>query len=124
MDVAARFRSTSYPRHWFPQLHFRKQVTVEPDTLLRSIVLSERLWVNSIHSQAIDRVGVGLRVSAREGNGVAQAVEARDRFCLGVQFHPELLVYRRAFRRIFRALVDSARHRAAETSAETARPVP
>jgi gamma-glutamyl-gamma-aminobutyrate hydrolase PuuD len=75
----------------------------------------QHMQVNAIHSQAIDRLGAGLTVSAREPNGVIQAIEDQSRpFWLGVQFHPELLIYRAPFRRLFRALVDAAAARAEE----------
>ena len=114
MDVARRFHPTPYPRHWFRQMHFRKAVAIAPGSRLHAILGCERLWVNSIHSQAVDRLGEGLTICAREANGVAQAIERTDRpFCIGVQFHPELLLHRRAFRRLFKALVLAAQaHRA------------
>lgn len=120
MDVARRFHPTPYPTHWLRQLHFRKLVTLTPGARLHAILGRERLWVNSIHSQAVDRVGVGLTICAREANGVPQAIERSDRdFCIGVQFHPELLLHRRAFRRLFRGLVEAARvRRRARTAAD------
>jgi putative glutamine amidotransferase len=47
--------------------------------------------VASHHHQAIDRVGEGLRVTARaEGDGLPEAVEHEgDGWLLGVQWHPE-----------------------------------
>ena len=75
----------------------------------------QHMSVNAIHSQAIDRLGAGMTVSAREPNGVIQAIEDPSQpFWLGVQFHPELLIYRAPFRRLFRALVDAAAARAEE----------
>ncbi|MGD9966647.1 MAG: gamma-glutamyl-gamma-aminobutyrate hydrolase family protein [Hyphomonadaceae bacterium] len=74
-----------------------------------------QMKVNAIHLQAIDRLGAGMTVSAREPNGVIQAIEDRSQqFWLGVQFHPELLIYRAPFRRLFRALVNAAGARAEE----------
>jgi gamma-glutamyl-gamma-aminobutyrate hydrolase PuuD/predicted ATP-grasp superfamily ATP-dependent carboligase len=75
----------------------------------------QRMKVNAIHSQAIDRLGAGIIVSAREPNGVIQAIEDPTRpFWVGVQFHPELLVYRAPFRRLFKALVEAAAARTEE----------
>jgi putative glutamine amidotransferase len=66
--------------------------------------------VNALHSQAVDRCGEGLRVSARDQGGMVQAIErVREPFALGVQWHPEHLFYARRQRAIFRALVDASR---------------
>jgi len=57
--------------------------------------------------------------AAREPNGVVQAVEdPLRRFWIGVQFHPELMIYRKSMRQLFRTLVEAARTRAAERLAE------
>ncbi len=48
--------------------------------------------VNSLHHQALDRVGAGLTVSGRAADGTVEALELPSaRWCLGVQWHPELL---------------------------------
>jgi gamma-glutamyl-gamma-aminobutyrate hydrolase PuuD len=65
--------------------------------------------VNSIHQQAVGRLGQSLRVCAIEPNGATQAIEDPGRrFWIGVQFHPEFLFYRRRFRRVFQAFVAAA----------------
>ncbi|MBL8547611.1 MAG: ATP-grasp domain-containing protein [Hyphomonadaceae bacterium] len=75
----------------------------------------KQMQVNAIHSQAIDRLGAGMTVSAREPNGVIQGIEdTLQPFWIGVQFHPEFLIYRAPFRRLFRALVEAAAARAEE----------
>ena len=72
--------------------------------------------INSLHRQAIDRLGEGLRVVARDLDGFVQAVEStHHRWLLGVQWHPEYLFYLRRQRRIFRDLVERARESTAET---------
>jgi putative glutamine amidotransferase len=68
------------------------QVEIVPGTRLAAITGEPlKLDVNSRHHQAVDRVGEGLRVSARDPeDGVIEAVERSDkRFVIGVQWHPE-----------------------------------
>jgi putative glutamine amidotransferase len=67
-------------------------VTVEPGTRLAGLVGSGRLAVNSYHHQAVDRLGPGLRVTARADDGTIEAIEgAGQRFLMAVQWHPEVM---------------------------------
>lgn len=51
----------------------------------------ETVHVNSRHHQAVDRVGAGLTIAARDPeDGTIEAVERTDRrFVIAVQWHPE-----------------------------------
>ena len=70
-----------------------------------------RFKVNSLHHQAIDRLGEGLQVVARDLDDLVQAIEhVGAEFRAGVQWHPEYLPYHRRQRRLFEALVDAARN--------------
>lgn len=90
------------PRMWTPLPV--KTVTIEPGTRLAGILGRERFRANSLHHQAVDRLGAGLVVAGRDEWGVVQAVEDSDaRFRIGVQWHPEFLLWRRPHRRLFRA---------------------
>jgi putative glutamine amidotransferase len=86
-------------------------VRIEQGTLLHRILGRDEVQVNSLHHQAIHRVGEGLQVSARSDDGMVEAMELPDRrFLLGVQWHPEELVGEHDWaRRLFEALVDAAR---------------
>lgn len=109
VDVAKLHAQSKYPTHWLAQMFFRKEIEVEASSKLAAILSARTARVNSMHSQAIDKVGSDLIVTAREDNGVIQAIEDPDKsFCMGVQFHPEALLYRRKFRNIFKALVKAA----------------
>jgi putative glutamine amidotransferase len=68
------------------------KVELVPGTKLSAIAEGATSWeVNSRHHQAIDRLGQGLRISARDPeDGTVEAVERPDkRFVIGVQWHPE-----------------------------------
>src|ERR1700746_538391 len=67
------------------------EVTLEPGGLLRSLTTSERVRVNSLHSQGIERLGAELAVEARAPDGVIEAfrVTRARSFAVAVQWHPE-----------------------------------
>lgn len=112
MDVSLAYEEALYPTSFLKRAFFRKPVAVRDGSLLHRLTGTTSLFVNSIHTQSIDRLGDGLAVTAREPNGVVQAIEGEGRdFWLGVQFHPELLLYRRRFRAIFKGFIAAARHR-------------
>jgi putative glutamine amidotransferase len=84
-------------------------------TRLGRVLGALELDVNSMHHQAIQRLGEGLREVAWAPDGVIEGVEmpGDDRFVLGVQWHPEELVgHDPAARNLFAALVDAAGQRA------------
>lgn len=87
----------------------KREICVEPDTHLSLIGGEKPMKVNALHSQAVDWLGDGMRVSARDTGGMVQAIErVRDPFALGVQWHPEYLFYAHRQRALFRALVSAA----------------
>ena len=80
-------------------------VAVVPGTLLHRIVGGERMAVNSAHHQAVRAPGPHAVVNATAEDGVIEGIEdPRQRFCLGVQWHPEFHIDR-GDRAIFDALV-------------------
>ena len=82
---------------------------VEP-TRLGRIIKSPRIGANRIHSQAIKRLGQGLRVSALDNDLFVQAIEnTHGQWLMGVQWHPEYLLYHGAHRRIFADFVRTAK---------------
>jgi putative glutamine amidotransferase len=80
------------------------EVEVLPDTRLAALLGAGTMAVNSFHHQAVDRVGRGLRVSARAADGTVEAVEGSG-FVVGVQWHAETL----ADARLFEALAVASR---------------
>ncbi|HPG92357.1 MAG TPA: gamma-glutamyl-gamma-aminobutyrate hydrolase family protein [Clostridia bacterium] len=67
------------------------KVNILPDTKLADICPSV-INVNTIHHQAIKKLGNGLSVAAVSLDNIIEAVEMKDKkFVLGVQWHPERL---------------------------------
>ncbi|WP_374449763.1 gamma-glutamyl-gamma-aminobutyrate hydrolase family protein [Stella sp.] len=65
-------------------------VRVTPGTLLHRIVGVAELPVNSAHHQAVKSVPASVVVDAVAPDGVIEGIEdPAQRFCLGVQWHPE-----------------------------------
>ncbi len=66
-------------------------VTIEPGGLLAELVGEGSQQVNSLHTQGIDRLGIGLQVEARASDGLIEAISVPDSkaFTLAVQWHPE-----------------------------------
>lgn len=72
--------------------------------------VADGLDVNSFHHQAIDRLGEGLKVTARAPDGTIEGVEDPSRdFLIGVQWHAETLVHRRYEASLFGSFVDACR---------------
>jgi putative glutamine amidotransferase len=70
----------------------RRRVRLEPNTLMRRVLGCDHALVNSLHHHAVQSVGRGFTVAAREAEGVVQAVERRQPVLWwGVQWHPEYL---------------------------------
>ena len=84
-------------------------VAVVPGTLLHRIVGAQEMQVNSAHHQAVRAPGPHAVVNATAPDTVIEGLEdARYRFCLGVQWHPEFFIDP-GDRRIFDAFVNACR---------------
>lgn len=87
----------------------RKDVMVEPGSRLHEILATTRCRVNALHHQSVKELGAGLAVVSRDEYGIVQAIEMeRARYLIGVQWHPEFLVFDRGQMRLFERLVAAA----------------
>lgn len=80
--------------------------------MLNQITGEQRVQVNSLHSQGIDRLGKGLQVEAIAEDGLVEAftVEEAPGFTLAVQWHPEWKVTKNTVSMaIYRAFGDACR---------------
>lgn len=97
------------------------QVQLQPDSRLRKIFGEDSFEVNSLHHQAVRKVGEGLRVVAKSPDGIIEATETTnpDRFLIGVQWHPEKLIEQDPKQaKIFAAFIAAAaEHRARKQAA-------
>ncbi|MGJ3260154.1 MAG: gamma-glutamyl-gamma-aminobutyrate hydrolase family protein [Rhodospirillales bacterium] len=92
----------------------RKCVEIIPDTRLATLLRVDHCYVNSLHHQAVDTLGDGFGVAAKDEHGMIQGVERTDRrFLLGVQWHPEFLFWQPRQQRLFDDLVAAAKERMA-----------
>jgi putative glutamine amidotransferase len=110
LPQAMRHDRLDHPRDW--RAH---TIAVEAGSRLEEILGTREHRVNSLHHQALDTLGKGVRVLARADDGVVEAMEVRGQpFALAVQFHPEELVATdEPSRRLFAAFVGACQQRGA-----------
>jgi putative glutamine amidotransferase len=104
-DIYAVYEQAPRQRTVLP----RKTVHVTPDSKLGGILECLNCRVNALHHQSVDQLGRELRVVARDDHDMIQAIEdPNHRFVIGVQWHPEFLIFDRGQQRLFRRLVQAA----------------
>jgi putative glutamine amidotransferase len=87
-------------------------VALTPHGLLAQILQTDRIEVNSLHGQGVNRLAPGLAVEGVAPDGLIEAFSVRDArgFALAVQWHPEWQAERNPLsRRLFEAFGDAAR---------------
>jgi putative glutamine amidotransferase len=90
------------------------EVTIEKDSLLYDIFKEEKIFVNSFHHQIIKDIASSLKIVAKSLDGAIEAVEYQEdeHFCMGVQWHPEMLAARDNVKmlKIFERLIKEAQN--------------
>ena len=82
---------TFYPGH--PYNLLAHDVHLENDSRLAEALGSLVVKVNSLHHQAVKKVGAGLKVSGRAPDGLIEALEGNGKaWVAAVQWHPEWLL--------------------------------
>lgn len=101
----------SLRRHTYnrPSLLPTKQVRLLPDSRLARICKKVHLRVNSLHRQAIKTTGTDLQVVGWDLDDITQAVESKKDRIIGLQWHPEYLIYLPSQFALFRWLVNCTR---------------
>jgi putative glutamine amidotransferase len=99
-------------------------VSIKPGSCLAGVFGAGDIKVNSVHRQAVDRLGPKLQVEAVAEDGTVEAVSVRDSraFAVGVQWHPEYWVKSdSASQKVFKAFGDAVRaHATARLGTRTA----
>lgn len=105
LDISKIRKHTSNRRTIFPT----KQAFIEDDSILLGITGSNKIKINSLHHQAIHKLGEGLKAVAKDKDDIIQAIEhPKHRFLIGVQWHPEYLTYMSRQFNIIKSLVNKA----------------
>ena len=76
-----------------PGLLPTKQVQVSKGSLLARILNTRFLRVNSLHHQSIRMTGANLKVVGWDLDNITQALESKEDNIIGLQWHPEYLIY-------------------------------
>lgn len=86
---------------------YRKPIQLVGQSFLSTLFAPhDSVKVNSLHKRAVRRIAPEFKATACGLQGGVQAIEScSGTLRLGVQFHPELLVYRADMRRLFRSFV-------------------
>ena len=102
------------PNHFFlssPKYHGVHDVQIKKDSRLNKILGKEVLGVNSYHHQIVKEVAYNLEVVATTKEGIIEAIEIKDdRFVMGLQWHPEMMVTRHDDqRKIFKGFIEACK---------------
>ena len=92
--------------------HLAHTIEVDPSSELGQAAGEHKVRVNSLHHQAIKRLGEGLQQTARGEDGTVEGVESDDGLIVAVQCHPEELTTDMPWaRKLFERFVARARVR-------------
>jgi putative glutamine amidotransferase len=110
-DIPAQIPKPLQHRQQTHATNLSHTITVTPGSLLRRIVRSASMRVNSSHHQSVNAVAPSLIASAQASDGIVEAIESpAHRFFLGIQWHPEFLFDRYPLhRRLFEAFLRASR---------------
>jgi len=110
-DIESQRSKPLQHRQPTPATELSHAVTIRSGSLLRHIVKTATMRVNSSHHQCVKDVAPSLTASAVAPDGIIEAIESRaQRFLLGIQWHPEFLFdHYPLHRRLFEAFLRAAR---------------
>jgi len=80
----------SHARYDVPPHTRVHRLQIEPGTILSEIYGQDWIEVNSLHHQAVEKVGLDTVVSGRSEDGLIEAIEIEHHQAIGIQWHPEM----------------------------------
>lgn len=101
----------------------RQPVQIKEGSCLANVFDAGEIMINSVHRQAVEKLGERLQVEAVAPDGTVEAISVigSRAFAVGVQWHPEYWAKSDdASARIFRAFGDAVREHAASRALRTA----
>lgn len=90
-DLSCREEKSYLHQQEYDRTYPVHAVSLAEGSGLREILGEASVRTNTMHHQAVDRVGEGLTVSAVAEDGIIEGIESRDARIIGVQWHPEEL---------------------------------
>lgn len=87
-------------------------ILLAENSRLESIFMQQEIKVNSLHHQAVAKIGKNLIATAFSPEGFVEALEdnTRDTFVMGVQWHPEHMAAKHpAQQRLFESLLEACK---------------
>tara|TARA_B100001248_G_C27399364_1_gene468708 strand:+ start:444 stop:1142 length:699 start_codon:yes stop_codon:yes gene_type:complete len=109
-DIEKVYENANYPSSLLAKIFFRKKIIINKDSKLHRAFKSTVAKVNSMHTQSIDKLGMDLKITSKESNGIVQSIEhQKNNYIIGVQFHPEFLIHRKDARSLFFNFVNACK---------------
>ena len=84
---------------------------IKENTILHDILKTNEVEVNSIHTMFANEEDIkNLDISAYSADGYVEAIELKDKkFCLGVKWHPELMLDNKNMNSIFKCFIEACK---------------
>ena len=97
--------------HFERKKKYAHPMFIDVKSKLYEIIREEKIMVNSIHHYEIQK-DESFRIAAISSDGVIEAIEYPNcHFCLGVQYHPELLIDTDSnSQKLLEAFIDASLH--------------
>jgi putative glutamine amidotransferase len=100
-----------FPGAGWARDYLAHEIRIAQESRLHGCFGVENAMVNSMHHQAVERVGEGLVPTAWAPDGLIEAVEGtrEGHFLVGVQWHPEMLLDdHEGTKRLFEEFIEAA----------------